>query len=72
MIGGALDSFGDLDDGLRSNNSGWDDWEFEVERRRPPSEEWIAWVPDTVALVGTDGVETVLEGSAVSVTHVER
>lgn len=72
MLGGALDSFGDLDDGLRSNNSGWDNWEFEVERHRPPSIERIAWVPDTVALVGTDSVETVLEGSAVSVTHVER
>jgi hypothetical protein len=69
---GALDSFCNLDRSVRSYDSSWDDWKFDIERLRPPDKEWIAWVPDTSATVGADAVQTVMEGGAVSVTHTER
>jgi hypothetical protein len=71
MLLGTFDSLGDFDRGLRSYYSSWDNWEFEIERLRPPSEEGVAWVGDTGAAVGADAVKTVANRYAVAVAHFE-
>jgi hypothetical protein len=68
---GALDSLGNFNDILRTDDSSWIHWELEIERLRPLSEERITRVRDAGAAVRTDGIETVADGDAVTVAHIE-
>lgn len=67
----ALDGLGNFNDILRTNDSSWNHWELEVERLRPLGEERITRVRDAGAAVCTDGIETVANGDALAVAHVE-
>lgn len=67
----ALDSLGNFNDILRTDDSSWNHWELEIERLRPLSEERITRVRDAGAAVRTDGIETVADGDAVTVAHIE-
>ena len=72
ILRSTFDSFGDFVGSLRTNYSDRDDWKLEIKRLRPPCEERISWVRDTGGAVNTDGVEAVLDGTAVAVAHFEK
>lgn len=68
---GALDSLGNFNDILRTDDSSWNHWELEIERLRPLSEERITRVRDAGAAVRTDDIETVADGVTLTVAHIQ-